>query len=424
MKIAMFTNTYPPHVGGVARSVSTQVEWLQAHGHETLVIAPEFPDIPEGEEPGVLRVPAIQNFNGSDFSVRLPLGLDAVNRIEAFAPDIVHSHHPFLMGDSALRIAYQEGRPLIFTHHTRYEDYAHYILEDSDALKALAREIALNYSSLADLVVAPSASIEQMLLERELKQPIRVIPTGIDPERFRPAEPQAVRERLGIPADAFTLGHVGRLAPEKNLPYLMEAVTAFLRKNESCHFLVVGYGPEEEKMRASAEKAGIGPRCHFAGKLEGQDLADAYHALDLFVFSSKSETQGMVLAEAMTCGKPVVALDAPGAREVVRDGSNGRLLAGDASPEQFAEAADELYQRLRNGSPEDRNALEASLRETAEAFSLDACMGRMCELYAEAIADYGSAGTLSGWEKFLGRCEAEWRLALEKAASAGAAIWS
>ncbi len=423
MKIAMFTNTYPPHVGGVARSVSTQVEWLQAHGHETLVIAPEFPDMPE-EETGVLRVPAIQNFNGSDFSVRLPLSLETVDRIEEFAPDIVHSHHPFLMGDSALRFAYQEGRPLIFTHHTRYEDYAHYILDKSSALQTVAREISTNYSELADIVVAPSASIEQMLREREMPQPIRVIPTGIDPTRFEPDNPQAVREKLGIPAEAFVLGHVGRLAPEKNLAYLMEAVTPFLQKHSEGHFLVVGYGPAEEQMREQAKKAGIAEQCHFAGKLEGQKLADAYHAQDLFVFSSKSETQGMVLAEAMTCGKPVVALDAPGAREVVRNGENGRLLSENTPAGQFAEAIGELYELLQKGAPEAKEALNAAVAKTAGSFSLDTCMGHMCELYEEAIRDYGTAGSLNGWERFLGRCEAEWRLAIEKATSAGAVLWS
>lgn len=422
MKIAMFTNTYPPHVGGVARSVSTQAEWLRAHGHETLVVAPEFPDMPEQEE-GVLRVTAIQNFNGSDFSVRLPLGLDSVQRIEDFAPDIIHSHHPFLMGDSALRLAYQYGRPLIFTHHTRYEDYVHYIVEDSEALQTIAREISINYSNLADIVVAPSASIENLLHERGLEQPSRVIPTGIDPARFAPDKPQAVREKLGIPAEAFVLGHVGRLAPEKNLGYLMEAVTPFLKKHQDCHFLVVGYGPQEEKMRAHADKAGIAQQCHFAGKLEGQELADAYHAQDLFVFSSKSETQGMVLAEAMTCGKPVVALDAPGAREVVRDHDNGRLLPEDAPASDFAHAIEGLHQLVTTGKPKAKSALDKAVAETAETFSLDACMGRMCDLYETAIHDYGTSGELNGWEKFLGRCEAEWHLVIEKASSARAAIW-
>ena len=423
MKIAMFTNTYPPHVGGVARSVSTQVEWLQAHGHEALVIAPEFPDMPE-KESGVLRVPAIQRFNGSDFSVRLPLGLESVQRIQDFAPDIVHSHHPFLMGDSALRLAYQEGRPLIFTHHTRYEDYAHYIVDNSEALQAVAREISIHYSNLADTVIAPSASIEKMLQERGMEQPVRVIPTGIDPSRFEPGDPQALRQELGIPQDAFVLGHVGRLAPEKNLVYLAEAAIAFLKKHPDAHFLVVGYGPEEEKMRQLADQAGVGQQCHFGGKREGSELADAYHAQDLFVFSSKSETQGMVLAEAMTCGKPVIALDAPGAREVVRDKTNGRLLPGDTSPVDFSQAIEELHQLLTKGDSDKQASLKSAVAETAEEFSLDACMDRMCELYEDTMRDYGSNGTLNGWEKFLGRCEAEWHLAVQKATSAGAAIWS
>ena len=136
MKILMFTNTYLPHVGGVARSVSTFARDLVHLGLEVAVVAPHF----QGEDPDqnarvqVMRVPAIQNFNGSDFSVRLPIPFALSERIEAFNPDLIHSHHPFLLGDTAMRVARQRELPLVFTHHTMYEWYTHYVPFDSHGI--------------------------------------------------------------------------------------------------------------------------------------------------------------------------------------------------------------------------------------------------------------------------------------------------
>ena len=140
MKIAMFTNTYLPHVGGVARSVKTLEDGCRARGHRVKVIAPDF----DGAEksPDVLRVPAIQHFNGSDFCVRLPVPNIIREFVEEFKPDIIHSHHPFLLGDAALREARKLHVPILFTHHTLYERYTHYMPLDSPALKRVAIQMA------------------------------------------------------------------------------------------------------------------------------------------------------------------------------------------------------------------------------------------------------------------------------------------
>src|SRR6185369_13365031 len=139
MKICMMTNTYLPHVGGVARSVSTFAEEYRRQGHEVLVVAPNFPGrMPKRGEAIVERVAAVQNFNGSDFSVRLPLAAGLSVRLDTFAADIIHAHHPFLLGDTALRMAMNKNVPIVFTHHTRYEDYTHYV-PFSDTLKEVAK---------------------------------------------------------------------------------------------------------------------------------------------------------------------------------------------------------------------------------------------------------------------------------------------
>jgi 1,2-diacylglycerol 3-alpha-glucosyltransferase len=417
MKIAIFTNTFAPHVGGVANSVGSLVDNMRERGHRCLVIAPDFPDQPDSEE-DVVRVPSIQNFNGSDFSFRLPSGTLIGDRIKAFEPDIIHTHHPFLLGDAGLRMAHQWRVPLVFTHHTRYEDYVHYLVDDSELLERLAVELATEYGNLCDRIIAPSESIEDLITGRGIHVPVRVIPTGIDKDQFARGDGSRCRKRYGISEDRFVIGHVGRLAPEKNLKYLFKAVFPFMKENPDTAFMVVGKGDSYEDLMRMADAEGFRDRIHFIGKLARQDLVDAYHAMDLFVFSSKSETQGMVLAEAMAAGKPVIALDAPGAREIVRDGKNGRLLEESAPPEDFQRAIGEMKTQLNN-NPE---AFKEDLAHSAHAFSTEVCTDKMERTYGELVETKRRDSDMPTWTRFISRMEVEWDLALGRARAVGAAF--
>ena len=179
----MFTNTYLPHVGGVARSVSTYEEEFRRRGHDVRIVAPQFEGAMESTE-HVLRTPAIQNFNGSDFSVTIPQPGLIAEFLDGFRPDILHSHHPFLLGDAALRAAWTRRLPLVFTHHTLYEQYTHYVPLDSEALQRVAIQMATEYCNLCTHVIAPSQSIAELLVQRGVTTPITVIPTGIDLDFF------------------------------------------------------------------------------------------------------------------------------------------------------------------------------------------------------------------------------------------------
>lgn len=418
MNIVMVTNTYAPHVGGVARSVAAFSEEYRRRGHRVLIVAPEFPNQPAHER-DVVRIPAIQNFNGSDFSVVLPVSGLLTEALDDFRPEIVHSHHPYLLGMTALRNARYRKLPLVFTHHTLYEQYTHYVPGDSPALERFVIELATRYANLTDQVFAPSESIAELIRARGVQVPIAVVPTGVDLERFSRGDGGACRDRLGISRDAFLVGHVGRLAPEKNLAFLAEAVASFLRANPAVRFLIAGRGPSEQEVRAAFARAGVADRLHLTGVLEGAALADAYHAMDAFAFSSKSETQGMVLTEAMAAGVPVVALDAPGVREVVRNGQNGRLLR-EETPRAFAAALQWVY-RL---GPEERRALQAAARGLAERFSLPNTAARALACY-EALrrqAFVDRAEEFEQWQGTLELIKAEWEIVKGMAGAAGAAL--
>lgn len=414
MNILIFTNTFTPHVGGVARSVEAFTEEYRTRGHRVLVVAPEFPDMPQ-DEVDVVRIPAIQNFNASDFSVVLPIHPQLGETIDAFRPDVVHSQHPFLLGMTAVRIARHRGLPLVFTHHTLYEQYTHYVPGDSPALKRFAIELATRYANLADQVFAPSESIRDLLLQRGVTTPIAVVPTGVRLENFAHGDGPAFRRQMGIPEDAFVVGHLGRLAPEKNLEFLAQAMADFVGRHPHVHFLVIGTGPSENSLRDIFAQVGVEARLHVAGILQQQELADALHAMDLFAFASTSETQGMVLTEAMAAGLPVVALDAPGAREVVRDRHNGRLLR-EATPAAFSAA----LQWAAELPPESLRKLKHAALDTAEAFSMarsaDKALACYDALKSGTAAESGEDE--SAWEEVMTAIRTEWDI-LKSVASAG-----
>ena len=410
MNIMMMTNTFTPHVGGVARSVERFTAAYRAQGHRVMVVAPKFEKMAEGEL-DVVRIPAIQHFNGSDFSVVLPLHAHLASAALAFHPDIIHSHHPFLLGGTALRLARRHDLPLIFTHHTMYEQYTHYVPGDSRALKQFVIQLSTSYANLCDLVFAPSQSVAELLRARGVRTPIEVVATGVDVKAFTQGSGPGFRAAMAIPEDAFVIGHLGRLAPEKNLRFLAQAVADYLQTDSRAHFLLIGNGPSEEIIQKIFSRRGLVQRLHHVTVLEQPLLASGYQAMDLFIFASRSETQGMVLTEAMAAGVPVVALDAPGVREVVVDGVNGRLLK-DESVDAFVTA----LRFMAHLSSAQMTLLKEGARRTARDFSQESTAAKALALY-EGVRQRKQRGNRQAvtyheeygiWEGMLRRIRVEW----------------
>ena len=414
----MMTNTYKPHVGGVARSVSRFTDEYRKAGHNVLVVAPTYEGATESTE-DVIRIPAIQNFNGSDFSVILPIPKFLNVRLQKFKPDIVHAHHPFLIGSTAVRAAGKYEIPLVFTHHTMYERYTHYVPADSPQMKKFAVELATGYANMCNRVIAPSESIAGVLKKRGVETPIESIPTGVYVDEFREGDGKSFRKKLGIPEQALVIGHLGRLAPEKNLPFLSRAVAGICEKKKDVHFLVIGEGSSKNDIREMFRKKNIENRLHLAGKLKGRELVDGYHAMDFFAFASTSETQGMVLTEAMAAGLPVIALDAPGAREVVKDDINGKLIMNEDRRE-FMQGLEWMASKLKS----DGNEMSREAGKTSEEFSMRKCAGRCLQLYKDAIKEGGKErGEAENiWEKAIEQFRTEWELFKTMADAAVTAI--
>jgi 1,2-diacylglycerol 3-alpha-glucosyltransferase len=417
MNICMFTNTYLPHIGGVARSVALFTEDLRKMGHRVLVVAPTYSngdEEPEDEE-DVLRMPAIQNFYGSDFSLRIRLPFIIDMKINEFKPEVIHSHHPYLLGDSAVRVAFRRNLPIVFTHHTLYEEYIYHVAPDSKVMKRMVVHLSTEFANLCNRVVAPSESIADLIAKRGVKTPIAVIPTGVDFDFFRSGRGTDFRRLHDIPTDALVIGHLGRLAAEKNLEYLCESVIKTLKKiPHQARFLVVGAGPNENLFQEMFNKEGLEDRLVMTGKQTGQNLADAYNAMDLFVFSSKTETQGMVLVEAMAAGIPVIALDASGTREVVVDNYNGRLLPENTSSEVFAETIIDFF-KGKYDADSWHKAAEGMAREFSRELSVEKLIRLYQSVREEKLQGASEENALDPWDKLLRSLKTESAIISQKA---------
>jgi len=417
VNILMMTNTYTPLVGGLERSVKTFSEEYRRRGHRVVIVAPTFKGMPETER-DVIRVPALKEIGGTEFSARLPIPGWMEKHLEGFRPDIVHAHHPFLLGDTAFRVARAHRVPLVYTHHTLFEQYTHYLPMKAERAARFMTRISTAYGNLCDRVFAPSESVARLLRQRGVRTPITVVPTGIDGAHFRGGRGSRFRLRLKIGRKAFIIGHLGRLAPEKNLGFLTQAVVEYLHRNPAAVFVVVGRGPSASGIKRLCTRGRVRDRIYFTGVLRGQDLIDAYDAMDVFAFASKSETQGLVLLEAMAAGVPVVALDAPGAREVVRDRHNGRLLtAEEVGP--FVNAL-RWFTRL---PPARRRAVRQAARQTADNFSVPRCTERALQAYASLSSARQTSRKRSKIGGTARRVQTEWRL-LRKAAGATKSLFS
>jgi glycosyltransferase involved in cell wall biosynthesis len=337
MRIAMFTNPFAPLVGGIERSVATFSEDLRALGHEVLVVTLQHGGGDTMEE-GVFRLPAIPGTSwGEDSPDRSTGGLAAI--LDRFAPDVVHAHQPFLLGETADQFARRRGLPLVFTHHTLYGRSADRVaLSALEALERATARLAVAYSNRCEAVTAPTTSVAALLKEQGVAGGIRIVPTGIDTERFAAGRGERFRAKHGLPGNAFVAGHLGRLIPAKRVGFLAEAFVEWLAGSTGTHALWCGEGESAGEIRARFHAAGLADRLTLVGNLPDDEVPDAYAAMNVFTFASLTDTQGLVLLEAMAAGVPVLALRATGPQDLVADGVCGRLLDPGATPAAFAEA--------------------------------------------------------------------------------------
>jgi len=379
LKVALFTNNYLPFRGGVTTSVETLRRGLEARGHEAWVFAPRFNGMTDAGA-RIVRYPSLPAATYPEFALAVPFSRAVARRVRAERFDVFHAHHPFLLGPAARRFARAQDRPLVFTYHTRYDKYAHYVPLPSVLVQAVAVGLSTRFARRADAVLAPSALIRDELAARGVGSTTAVVPTGVDLDYFSPGDTVAARARLNIAADERVLLYVGRLDREKSVGRVLSAFERVASTVARTRLVLVGHGTEADALRHQARRLSGRDRILFLGVRPHEELVECYRAADLFVFASETETQGLVLAEAAACGVPAVTVSGPGCDEVVRDGETGVLTKPDAA--SLAEAAIGLLL-----DDERRARMAARARAVAEReFDVRLQIDRTLAVYEEASA--------------------------------------
>lgn len=381
MHIAHFTNTYYPVVSGVVRSVSTFRKALTELGHDVFVFAQNEPGY-EDQEPFIFRYPALDLGLPNDFPATIPFSPYIDYVFPALKVDVVHSHHPVLLGQAAANKAQEHDLPLVFTFHTRYREYSHYFPLSQEFVQEFVKNTIDSwlriYLRRCQHIVVPSDSIRQILVrEYGVKGLTTVVPTGIELEPFQTADGTSIREKHAW-KDDFVLISVGRLAKEKNWIRLLEAAGEVINMGKKVRLVVLGDGPHRKALTQTARELGIAGRVEFTGKVPFEEVPYYLKAADLFCFASITETQGLVTVEAMAAGLPVVAVDATGTRDVVDDGVDGLL-----SPDDSAALAQAINQVIEDDPL--RRRLRAGGEKKARSYSSQLQAKKLVGVYERAI---------------------------------------
>lgn len=411
MKIAMLTNNYKPFVGGVPISVERQAKELAKFGHNVTVFAPEYEtdcrgrtetgnqaDAEQGsrieyeDSVRIIRFGVRHNRmeNGMVYPKMILPEVTEVFRKETF--DLIHVHHPMFVGPTALHLGRKYHLPVVYTYHTRYEDYLHYlsVFQENRHFPKTRRRV-MNFgktvvvpeymrwfTNQCDLVLAPTAGMMKRIREKGTDVPMAVFPTGLETEFYLeyPKEAQQIR-RAYLPEEGYLFCTTGRLEEEKNPRFLLDGIWELKQKiKKPFRVLMIGDGSMRKELEEEARQRGIADVISFVGNVDNQRVNRYLQACDVFLFASKSETQGIVLAEAFAAGCPVVAVKASGVEDIVKNGRNG--FQTEENPKIWAE---KVIEAVECGEPMRENA-----RLTASAYRASRLAVYEELLYGQCIA--------------------------------------
>lgn len=386
LSIAMVTNNYLPFIGGVPISIDRLRRGLEHLTHRVLIVAPSYPG-QQDEDMEVIRVPSLLSMgHQEEFRLANPLSPRIRRGLKRFRPDLIHIHHPFWLGWVAQWHARRLKVPTVFTYHTRLEHYSHYVPLPGPLFRNLIAHTAIRrFANRCTGVIVPTESAEEYLRIIGVTSPIYVHPTGIDFDRFQKSAPEAVTallEKHGIGPDEQVLVSVSRLSREKNIDFLITAMDELRRRSDRpFRCLLIGDGDERQRLQARIDTLDLNARVTLVGAVQPEQIAHYYQLGDLFVFASKSETQGMVILEAMAAGLPVVAVRSSGIDDVVKNEANGFKTAEDI--DRWTGAVQRLLEDTETRQAMSERAVSSARRHAIDHFAHD-----VAETYAQVLALY------------------------------------
>jgi len=382
MNVLMISDVYFPRINGVSTSLETFRPALDAQGVRSTLIAPDYPGAGADPAANLLRIASRRvPFDPEDRMMRRVPIRAALPRLRDEHFDLVHVHTPFVAHYAGLEIARALGVPCVATYHTFFEEYLfHYVPVVPRAwLRALARHYSRGQCNALDAVIVPSRAMAAALERYGVTRPLHVLPTGIPPDKFHGGESCYFRQRYGIGKERKVLLFVGRVAHEKNIGFLIDMVERVRRNDPSALLLITGEGPALPTLRAHAERRGLGEHVRFLGYLDRHsELHDCYRAADVFVFASRTETQGLVLLEAMALGTPVVALAEMGTRDILEPQRGCRIAPDDIAG--FARVVGDLL-----ADPAALRNLGEQARDYARSWGADEMARRLARVYRRCV---------------------------------------
>ena len=382
----MVSDVYFPRVNGVSTSIQTLRQALAEGGHESVLVAPEYPATVA--EAGIVRVPGWSIPRDPEDRLMHPRALAAaLDRIDPADFDLVHIHTPFLAHRAGVRWARKHGLPCVETYHTLFEEYFHHYLPllPKRWLAAAARMISRKECDFVTAVIAPSSAMKDTLLAYGVSSPIHIIPTGLRLADFSDCDGPAFRARHGIAPQRPVMVYVGRVAFEKNLDFLLRVAEQVRQSLPEVLFVIAGEGPARASLERAVVRRGLTSNVRFVGYLERKtELPACYCAADAFVFASKTETQGLVLLEAMALGVPVVGLAEMGTRDVLKEGEGCRI-----APDDVIGFAQTLLPLLADRAA--AQALGAAGKHYAEGWSETRMQYQILRLYQALVSPNNDA---------------------------------
>ena len=394
MKIAFFCDAYKPTCNGVAVSASTTAEELRRRGHEVIIFAPRYrghQDDNSGEI--IVRFPAMQWFRAKDFALALPILsspyiMPLLRAQEQFFAaqkfDLVHTHSPFTIGTIGARWARKYGVPAVFTFHTLYHRYLHYAPLPLWYSRPYTIKRVRRHCSFCRHVIAPSQAIARRMKYFCPGMKVSVVPTGVQLEKFANGDGETVRSRYKIAPDDLVLLYVGRIVREKSLDFLLRAVAPLLgepkgKQNEKrVRLMLIGGGPALRELRNLAAQLGVQNEIICTGFVDAAQIPDFLAAGDIFVFASRSETQGVSISEALVSGLPCVVVGAMGAAEAVTPAENGFVVP--PNEEKFRASVQKLI-----GNRDLREKMAASARKSAPTLALQNNVDKLEKIYQDLL---------------------------------------
>lgn len=395
MRVLFISDVYFPRVNGVSTSIRTFRQDLAACGVQTVLVAPAYDSngpVDESvadDEQGLLRVPSGKvPRDPEDRRMRwgaLVRTLDSLPRDEF---DVVHIHTPFIAHYAGSRFARRAKIPCVATYHTFFEEYVHHYVPvmPRSIGRFIARAFTRSQCDDVQALIAPSDPMRDILVEYGVSTPIHVLPTGLPADRFVSGDGQRFRAQAGLSADRPLMTYIGRVAHEKNIEFLVQVFTQVLQAVPNAMLVIAGEGPAREPLRHLVASLGLEQHVYFAGYLDRNTaLLDCYAAANVFAFASRTETQGLVLLEAMAQGTPVVSTAELGTRSILKPGCGALVV--EERRDEFAAAVVRVLQNR-----DLQRELGERGRVYARTWSSTSMARRLADLYGSLRLSPGAAG--------------------------------